>query len=211
MYTVNEWYIFEEAIDGDTRKKLKNLHKKDGWKKSYVDETMGTAVEQKKYGDHGDYKEDPDVRTSDVAWINEQWVYDLIWPYVQEANEKAGWKYRIKSAESSQLTRYKEGGFYNFHRDGAGDHPSAYYNITNAFVHGYVRKLSMSILLNDNFSGGCFEFASYCNEKCSIDRITGMKAGSIIVFPSYMEHRVSPVTKGTRYSLVTWFLGPPFE
>jgi len=33
----------------------------------------------------------------------------------------------------------------------------------------------------------------------------------IIVFPSDMEHRVAPVTKGIRYSLVVWFLGPPFK
>jgi len=126
MYNVYDWYFFRDGVDEETCEKLKDLHKQDGWKRSYVDEKMGTAVEQKKYGEHGDYKEDPDVRTSDVAWVNDQWVYDLIWPYMEEANEKAGWKYRIKSAESVQLTRYNEGGFYDFHRDGTGDHLSAY-------------------------------------------------------------------------------------
>ena len=178
---------------------------------SFREPVLGSAEKQKKYGDHGDYKEDTTTRLSDVSWVNEQWVYDLIWPYMEEANEKAGWKYRIKSAEPTQLTCYGEGGFYNFHRDGAGDHFSAYHNVTNAFVHGYVRKLSMSVLLNDDFSGGCFEFAFYKNKECSIERVTDMKSGSIIVFPSCVEHRVSPVLKGTRYSLVSWFLGPPFE
>ena len=37
-----------------------------------------------------------------------------------------------------------------------------------------------------------------------------LEEGSIIVFPAFMEHRVTPVTRGTRYSLVTWFVGPPF-
>ena len=41
-------------------------------------------------------------------------------------------------------------------------------------------------------------------------KIVDNKTGSIIIFPSYMEHRIKPVTKGTRYSLVIWFLGPPF-
>jgi PKHD-type hydroxylase len=209
MYNVYDWYLFKDGIDGEACEKLKALYKRSGWKKSYVDNKMGTAVEKKKYGE--DYEEDLDVRVSDIAWVNDQWVYDLIWPYMEEANKEAGWKYRIKSAESSQLTRYKEGGFYDFHRDGTGDHLSTYHNVTNAFVHGYVRKLSMTVLLNDDFSGGCFEFTAYSNQKCSIHRIDGMSTGSIIVFPSYHEHRVSPVLKGTRHSLVTWFLGPPFE
>ena len=35
--------------------------------------------------------------------------------------------------------------------------------------------------------------------------------GSIVIFPSYIWHRVSPVTKGTRLSLVQWNLGPGFK
>ena len=42
------------------------------------------------------------------------------------------------------------------------------------------------------------------------NKIPTMKEGSIIVFPSFINHRVAPVTKGTRYSLVAWFVGPPF-
>ena len=76
-------------------------------------------------------------------------------------------------------------------------------------MHGHVRKLSMSVLLNDNFEGGAFEFATYGKEDCIITPIE-VEAGSVIVFPSWMEHRVAPVTKGIRYSLVTWFVGPPF-
>ena len=64
-------------------------------------------------------------------------------------------------------------------------------------------------MLNDNFDGGAFEFASYNKEECVITPIEA-SSGSVIVFPSSVEHRVSPVTKGTRYSLVTWFVGPPF-
>ena len=77
-------------------------------------------------------------------------------------------------------------------------------------MHGHVRKLSMTTLLSDGHEGGEFEFACYAKEKCSIAAPKFNKVGSIIVFPSIMEHRVAPVTKGVRYSLVTWFLGPPF-
>ena len=76
-------------------------------------------------------------------------------------------------------------------------------------MHGHVRKLSMSVMLNSNFEGGEFEFVTYNKEVGTITSIEAT-AGSIIVFPSSMEHRVAPVTKGTRYSLVCWFVGPPF-
>ena len=125
-----------------------------------------------------------------------------------EANKKAGWNFNMKAAESMQITRYKKGGFYAFHKDGQADHLSAYDMPDNPFMHGHVRKISMSIILNSNFSGGAFEFASYAKEKCNITPIEA-KAGDIIFFPSGMEHRVAPVTKGVRYSLVNWFVGPP--
>ena len=127
-----------------------------------------------------------------------------------EANERAGWKYDIKGAESMQITRYKKGGFYCFHKDGKSDHLSAYDQPDNEFMHGHVRKLSMTVLLNDNYEGGEFQFATYNQEKCTIDTPEFNKTGMIVVFPSDMEHRVAPVTKGIRYSLVVWFLGPPF-
>jgi PKHD-type hydroxylase len=68
----------------------------------------------------------------------------------------------------------------------------------------------MTTLLSDSYEGGEFQFASYSKEKCVISTQECSKVGSIVVFPSAMEHRVAPVTKGIRYSLVTWFLGPPF-
>ena len=129
------------------------------------------------------YKPDPKQRISDVAWCNEQWIYDLIFPFMQRANHEAGWRYNIKAAESCQITRYKKGGFYNFHSDGTGDHLSTFNAPDNKFLHGHVRKLSMSVMLNDNFDGGAFEFASYSKEKCNITPIEAT-AGSIIVFPS---------------------------
>ena len=140
------------------------------------------------------------TRKSDIAWITEQWVYDLIWPYMLNANEKGGWKYDIVAAESCQVTRYTKDGFYTWHIDGMGSHEEV--------IDGNVRKLSITIVLNSDFEGGDFEMGSYNKELFNIPRL---EEGSIIVFPSFMEHRVAPVTKGNRYSLVAWFLGPPFR
>ena len=110
-----------------------------------------------------------------------------------------------------QITRYKKGGFYKFHRDGRGDHLSTYDKPDKEFLHGHVRKLSMTVLLNDNYEGGEFQFATYNKEECEIHTPEFNKTGTIIMFPSDMEHRVAPVTKGIRYSLVVWFLGPSFK
>ena len=206
---INEWYIFDAGtIDKKICNKIKRWAK-DKWEDSGVDTSKGITDEERKTGMKGDYKPDPTFRISDVAWTNEQWLYDIIFPFMNTANDKAGWRFDIKAAESAQITRYKKGGFYNFHTDGMGDHLSAYVRPENKFIHGHVRKLSMSVMLNDNFEGGAFEFASYAKERCDIPPFKA-EAGSIIIFPSSVEHRVAPITKGTRYSLVVWFLGPPF-
>jgi len=154
---------------------------------------------------------DKKERISDISWTTDQWIYDIIRPYMEEANEHAGWKYDIKGAEGMQISRYKKGGFQAFHRDGAGDHLSAYDIPNNKVMHGHVRKLSMTVLLNDDYEGGEFQFATYSKEECIIYTPEFNKIGSIIMFPSYIEHGVTPVTKGIRYSLVTWFVGPPFK
>ena len=167
-------------MDKKTCDKIKNLGR-GNWEESSVDTKSTTTDEERRTGRKGDYKPDPKVRISDVYWTTEQWIYDLTFPYMYEANRNAGWNLDIKAAESMQLTRYKKGGFYKFHKDGNSDHLSVYNNPGNPFMHGHVRKISMSIILNDNFEGGAFEFASYGKEECSITPIEA-RAGDIIFF-----------------------------
>ena len=71
-------------------------------------------------------------------------------------------------------------------------------------MHNKTRKLSMTIVLNDEYEGGEFQFF---NDKTLIKE----KQGTVIIFPSYMQHRVRPIKSGIRYSLVVWFLGEPFH
>ena len=210
MLSVNEWFYFTKGLDKKTCNKIKHAAKSN-WKQSTVDTKKVITEEERITGVELVYNLDKDVRISDVSWTSEQWIYDTIWPWMEGANKGAGWKYDIIAAEDMQITRYKKGGFYRFHRDGSGDHLSAYDEPDNKLKNGYVRKLSMTVLLNDNYEGGEFQFATYNEEKCEIHVPEFNKIGSIIVFPSDMEHRVAPVTKGTRHSLVAWFLGPPFK
>jgi PKHD-type hydroxylase len=211
MHNTNEWFYFIGALDKKTCNKIKNSAK-GKWKESVVNTKKGELTDEERItGEKPIYKINKKTRISDIVWTNDQWIYDTIWPVMHGANERAGWKYDIRAVEAMQITRYKKGGFYYFHKDGKSDHLSAYDEPDNEFLHGHVRKLSMTVLLNDNYEGGEFQFATYNKEKCTIDTPEFNKIGSIVVFPSDVEHRVTPVTKGIRYSLVAWFLGPPFK
>ena len=210
MFNINEWYYFTEGLDKKTCNKIRNSAK-GKWKKSEVTTKIDTTDEERKTGEKPILGIDKKLRISDVIWTKDQWIYDTIWPWMEGANEQAGWKYDITGSEVMQITRYKKGEFYYFHKDGRGDHVSAYNQPDNKFTHGNVRKLSMTVLLNDNYEGGEFQFATYNKEECEIHTPEFNKTGMIIMFASDVEHRVAPVTKGIRYSLVVWFLGPPFR
>ena len=101
-----------------------------------------------------------------------------------------------------QITRYGVGGYYDFHIDGNGF--TREISNSRSATNFKTRKLSMSIVLNNDFEGGEFEFLG------SETELIKAKAGTVIVFPSYLQHRVRPVTKGVRHSLVVWFCGEPF-
>ena len=167
LFFTNEWYIFNRELDKTTCNKIKKLGQ-GKWVPSSVDTSKGITDEERRIGKKGDYKPDKKVRISEVFWTTEQWIYDLTFPYMYEANRLAGWRLDIKAAESMQLTRYRKGGFYGFHKDGQADYLSAYDMPDNPFLNGQVRKISMSIILNDNYEGGAFEFASYQKEVCTI-------------------------------------------
>ena len=202
FWFANEWYIFDGAISEGTCNRII----KQGEGQFSQADVHGRGKNQ------SDILFDPGYRTSEIAWTNEQWIYDLIWPYMIRANQNTRWNLDIQIAEDMQITRYKKGGFYAWHRDGLSDNsPVAIYdNPKHPRRHGKVRKMSMTMLLNDDFEGGELEFASYEHEKCIITPIKPNR-GDIIFFTAGKEHRVAPVTKGTRYSLVSWFSGPPIK
>ena len=206
----NKWFLFDDLLSREVCDIIKALGE-DSWKEGSVygddvDNENLTFVEISEQNNP-----DANIRVSSVVWVSNQWLYDTVWPYMEAANNNAGWEYDIVSAESMQITKYPKDGFYSWHCDGNGDHPTAYNQPGNKFIHGHVRKLSMSILLNDDYGGGDFQFLLSDRGKQTIRTVELNKAGSIVVFPSYLEHRVSPITEGVRYALVIWFLGPPFK
>jgi PKHD-type hydroxylase len=153
-------------------------------------------------------------RDSNIVWLNEPWVYSEIHPYVYQANENAGWNFQWDWSESCQFTKYKKDQYYGWHCD-SWDEP--YNDPKNKNFYGKIRKLSVTCVLSepDDYEGGELEFDFGTQEpdgKHNIRTCTEIKSqGSLVVFPSFVKHRVKPVTKGTRYSLVIWNLGQPYK
>ena len=185
------YWVFENELDEHTCNLIIDLGK-DKWKEARIQAGNGVS---------GKGKINKEIRKTDVAWSNDDWLYEICWHFLRTANKNSNWNFNISSCEPMQITKYEKDGHYNFHQDGNGF--SRYDNPKNKFLHGKTRKLSMTIVLNEDYEGGEFQFF---DDKSLIKE----KRGTIIVFPSYMVHKVRPVTKGTRYSLVAWFCGEPF-
>ena len=137
-------------------------------------------------------------RSSKISWLKDKDLQKTLSHFVQFANKESNWYFSLKEFESLQYTIYNEGDFYNWHTD---HHLKPYKNNT-------VRKLSFTLCLNDEYEGGDFEI---CDPHPEPDLYTTttfkFKKGTIIVFPSHIWHRVKPVTKGIRKSLVGWVVG----
>ena len=153
-------------------------------------------------------------RNSDLVWLNDPWIYKELHPYIHQANKNAGWNFEWDFSEACQFTKYKKGQYYHWHSD-SWDLPYVAKD-PNDPMHGKVRKLSVTVSLTDpsEYKGGELEF-DFRNQPPNKKTIKMCKEilpkGSIVVFPSFVWHRVRPVTKGVRNSLVIWNLGYPFK
>ncbi len=140
-------------------------------------------------------------RSSRVGWIPKQseyrWLYEKLGDLVNEANQSL-WQFELFGmAEPIQLTEYpaNQEGHYDWHTDvGAG--------------RTSMRKISITIQVSDSseYEGGALQFMSR-----RVPQTAGREAGTAYAFPSYLLHRVMPVTSGIRRSIVVWVSGPPFR
>tara|TARA_R100001132_G_C3245294_1_gene74511 strand:+ start:164 stop:775 length:612 start_codon:yes stop_codon:yes gene_type:complete len=153
------------------------------------------------------------VRDSDVIFLNQMWIYREFQPFIQRANKNAGWNFQWDFTEPIQFTEYKKDQFYGWHHDGWEE---PYNDPKNLNMHGKIRKLSIIAMLSDpkDYKGGELEFdlRNRTNGKPSLILCKeGYPKGSIIIFPSFVWHRIKPVTAGVRNSLVGWNVGHPFK
>ncbi len=144
----------------------------------------------------GGHNTHPDIRRSQVHWLDREqydWAYTKVWQAIQKVN-KSSYGFDITNFEGRmQVTRYHEvdQGHYTWHMDGG--------------VKTANRKISLSVQLSrsDEYEGGNIGFFYTSQE-----RFASRDRGAIVTFPSWVMHRVTPVTKGVRYSLIAWIVGP---
>ena len=191
-HALNEWEEQESRIQRDKDGEIKQNFEED------LDYRNTTLFMPKKVENHkqlGDF---------------EDWLFAKIIGVIQNFNQaETGWQFDVHGlAESPNVMRYQapdihpkgKPGKYDWHMDvGPGPIPS-------------MRKLSYSILLNPGeYEGG--ELAFHIGR--SMDPYPGQREkeaiGSMVLFPSYCVHRVTPVTKGTRYAAVGWAHGNSFK
>ena len=158
------------------------------------------------------------IRNSNIVWLDEPWIYREIHPYVHKANENAGWNFDLDISEDIQFTEYSKSGHYDWHVDGGSDHNYVYTKEKTKWpnYYGKVRKLSMTVNLSDenDYEGGdlIFKFNSSIDGKENTEVCKPIrKKGTIVVFPSFIHHKITPINSGNRYSLVMWTLGKPFR
>ena len=157
--------------------------------------------EQAKVGGGKGGKEDTKKRVTTISWIpfaKMPEMYKVIENQLSIVNLNHFMFDGVRLTEPAQFTEYPKRGFYDWHMDlnpfgQTGEHP--------------IRKISMTCLLSDpsEFTGGDLAFDDTGKNKVVL------KQGQAVFFASFMRHRVEPVKKGIRRSLVMWFGGPHFK
>lgn len=144
------------------------------------------------------YKGNP-IRDSKTVFIfpaeNTFWLFEKMSKVIIDANQ-ANFGFNLSGfVEGFQITKYEAPtGHYDFHID--------------KYDNGIIRKISAIVSLSpkEDYEGGEFVIKTSAEELHCVGN-----QGSIVIIPSYILHKVNPVTKGTRYSLVAWTSGEPFK
>lgn len=182
------------------------------WEEFLSDEDINLLLAQPEWlnvqagcigGGGGDRAINLDIRASQIAWIGIKPELTHIWQKFADAVAEVNSRYFhfdiIGFHEPMQLGLYtgEQQGHYNWHTDSAPNDRNV------------PRKLSLAMLLSDpsEFEGGEFQVKTSSDEVQTLE----CKKGRAWFFPSYTLHRVAPVTKGIRRSLVLWVGGPAFR
>tara|TARA_R110000796_G_scaffold3249_1_gene12699 strand:- start:2492 stop:3073 length:582 start_codon:yes stop_codon:yes gene_type:complete len=193
MVLKEHYWIFDQALTENICKEIIKLGKKN---KSKLGVTHNTTSKQLKK-----------IRNSNVKWLDQRWLYQTISPYIATANRNAGWNFEYSWFEPIQFTIYKKNQFYDWHQDAGRD----VYKSKDLNWDNKIRKLSIIVSLTDpkKYTGGELEI-ELPGKKKKINTLK-LKRGTIVVFPSFIWHRVKPVKSGERNSLVNWIIGKPWQ
>lgn len=162
------------------------------------------------------------IRNSKNSWVStNHWIGGFLWHYIQKANRE-NFLYDISNidGENMQYTLYSPGEFYDWHLDeglselykpqscGNRNTPNAAQDFLNANIEK-VRKLSVIVQLSDpeEYNGGNVEIIDESGNPYIVPRTRG----TVVIFDSRSRHKVHPITKGLRKSLVAWVIGPRWK
>lgn len=175
------WYLGK--LDSDTCDQAKN-------------ELLLFPFQNAAMGINGDVKKESHRNTSVAFAPFDFWLGREMERHAFEANSNCSWNYDVSNREAIQFAEYKPLQHYDWHVD--------CFPLSGGETD---RKITVVCLLNDSveFEGGNFHVRLYS------EYIAPLEKGSIIAFPSILEHRVTPVTKGVRYSATMWLHGPRFR
>jgi len=185
------------------------------WSKIFNDEEVASIIEYGKSlptvealtGDNFSMSDNEEIRKSTISWINRDddnsWIFDRINGCAYNLNNELH-GFDIEYCHTLQFTRYEDDySHYTWHWD--------MYTRSNSLERNDIchqRKFSAVVQLSDpeDYEGGELQLSPCGN-------ITNMQKekGLLVCFPSFLLHRVLPVTKGQRYSLVAWFTGPDWR
>lgn len=179
-----QWASFEGAFSAEECEAIKSMFDESQVEKAIVGQNKAHNTA---------------VRKNDLCWLkpdsSNHWIFQKLAGIVQGCNE-ARWHFNLNGFfEPLQLTRYQVANdHYTWHADsGPGDFS--------------IRKISCVLQLSnpDEYEGCELEFLGHADENIP------KSVGSLIIFPSYNAHRVTPLLSGKRFSLVAWVSGPPFK
>jgi PKHD-type hydroxylase len=174
---------------------------------------------------------DDSIRTSTIKWFSPTDgdlpanIIQKLFDVTCQANDETGWQHNFDYKENTQYTVYHadnekpKGDFYTWHTD-AGPEVNP---------DGSMRKLSMTVQLSDpdDYEGGHFQWLEPQRQFDKMEINTGKptidieqcictapfsakERGSVIIFPSFLYHQVTPLSRGIRKVLVNWYCGKPY-
>lgn len=159
-----------------------------------VAELSGIEVQDAAIGFDGAEK-NHSTRNTGVRFAQSNfWLSKDLSNLAMQANTQCKWDYDITSSENIQFAEYGPEQHYVWHTDT--------FTLSGNPID---RKITVVCLLNDEFEGGQFQVRLYNDYDAPLEK------GTMIAFPSILEHRVIPVTSGIRYSATMWFSGPRFR
>jgi len=187
MYLKNSCDIIENAFNQTQLDSIISLGEKEKLKNAEVFEQ----------------EQSDSIRKTKVSWIQEEEIskkYPLV-DIITRGNKQAGWNFQLTGFEPFQYSVYEKDDHYNWHID---SHAKPYDN-------GLIRKLSFTLCLSDDYTGGDFELCKpNPSRKKHLYKKFELKKGDMILFPSFIWHKVNPVLSGVRKTLVGWVVGKPF-